>query len=473
MIRSLLLFSFCATLAQAKPPNIILFLVDDMGWSDSSVYGSTFYETPSMERLAKQGMRFSAAYVQPLCSPTRATLLTGKDAPTRFQMHQAITGKSAEEATLPEKSRPDSPANWPGSSSALPLEETTIAERLRDGGYQTWHLGKWHLGNSAKFGPQHQGFQIVRGAAGAGPGRSYFGTEIPLLSPGPKEEYITERLTTEACKLLDERDPAKPFFMHFAHFNVHSPYNAKPELIAHFKKKADPKNQHHNPVMAAMLRSMDDSLGTLLDKLDQLNLSSETVFIFLSDNGGIHWKNRMPGGLPEMPPTSNAPLRGGKCCFYEGGIRVPMLVRWPGRTPAASTCDTPVHAADFFPTARSIAGSVSDNADLDGIDITPLLEGKSMPPRPLYGHFPRAKTLADTVGGSWIREGDFKLIRLWFAGPDRTHTYELYQLKEDIGETKNLAPTMPDLVNQLAAKLDNWLGTRNALIPTPNPNYKP
>ena len=381
---SLLVLS-CLANATAKHPNIVLFLIDDMGWSDSTVYGSTYYETPSMERLAREGMKFTSAYLQPLCSPTRATLMTGKDAPSRLQMHQAITG------------------------------------------------------NGAQFGPQKQGFEKVIGTGGAGPGPSYFGsTNIPMLKPGPKGEYICERLTNEACKLLDERDPAKPFFMYFAHFNVHSPYTAKPELVEHFKKTADSENPQQNPVMAAMIRSMDDSLGQLLDKLDSLNLADDTLFVFLSDNGGVHWKNRMSGGIPEMNPTSNLPLRGGKCCFYEGGIRVPMIVRFPGKIAKGSTNDTPVHAVDFFPTFLASAGLKAEpNQALDGENLLPILTGTAALKRDtLYGHFPRAKTLADTVGGSWIRQGDLKLIRLWFAGKDGAHAYELYNIKQDIGENK-------------------------------------
>ena len=186
-------------------PNIILFLIDDMGWMDSSVYGSTYYETPGMERLAREGMVFTSAYVQPLCSPTRATLLTGRDAPARLHMHQAITGQSAKNPVIPAQARPDLVALWPQSRANLPLEERTIAEALKDAGYQTWILGKWHLGNANQFGPQKQGFEKVMGAGGAGPSGGYFSTKIPMLEPGPKGEYICERLTTEAGRTIRVR----------------------------------------------------------------------------------------------------------------------------------------------------------------------------------------------------------------------------------------------------------------------------
>ena len=439
-------------------PNIILFLIDDMGWMDSSVYGSTYYETPGMERLAREGMVFTSAYVQPLCSPTRATLLTGRDAPARLHMHQAITGQSAKNPAIPAQARPDLVALWPQSRANLPLEERTIAEALKDAGYQTWILGKWHLGNANQFGPQKQGFEKVMGAGGAGSSGGYFSTKIPMLEPGPKGEYICERLTTEARKLLEERDPDKPFFMYFAHFNVHAPYQAKPELVEHFKEKSDPKNPQHNPVMAAMLRSMDDSLSALLDKLDQLKLADDTLFVFMSDNGGVHWPNRMQGLDQATPPTSNLPLRGGKCCFYEGGIRVPMIVRQPGMIKPGSTCDVPVHAVDLYPTFLSCAGASPEPGQiLDGENLAPVFSQAGPLKRDtLYGHFPRTTTLAGTMGGSWTRQGDYKLIRLWFAGKDGSNTYELYNLKEEMGEQHNLAATHPALTADFTAQTLAW-----------------
>ncbi len=472
-----LLFSFPAA-ASSRPaaprPNILLVLIDDMGWMDSTVYGSTFYETPGLERLAREGMKFTAAYAQPLCSPTRASLMTGKDAPTRLHMHQAITGDSVAEPIVPNKTRRDRAASWPQNRNHLPLAERTIAEALRDAGYQTWHLGKWHLGNEKQFGPQHQGFDKVIAAGGAGPAGGYFApNKIPMLSPGPDGEYICERLTREACDLLESRDPAKPFFMYFAHFNVHSPYQAKPRLIEHFKKRANPDNPQHNPVMAAMIRSADDSLSVLLERLDTLSLSQNTLVIFLSDNGGVHWPN--PGQSLEkpMPPTSNLPLRGGKCCFYEGGIRIPFVVRLPGKIPCNSVCDVPIQITDLFPTLLAYAGRTPpDSAILDGENLKPLLEQNSPLTRTtLYGHFPRPTTLADTVGGSWIRQGNLKLIRLWFANPDRSHAYELYDLAADIGETNNLAAARPKKVAALSAQLDRWLADTGALLPIKNPAW--
>ncbi len=472
------LFSATQTLSAATPsrPNIIVVFIDDMGWMDSSVYGSTFYETPALERLAREGLRFTSAYAQPLCSPSRASLLTGQDAPSRLHLHQAITGDSVAEPVVPEKTRPDRIASWPQSRSHLPLERYTIAEALRDTGYQTWHLGKWHLGNEKQYGPQKQGFDKVIAAGGAGPAGGYFApNKIPMLEPGPAGEYICERLTAEACQLMEKRDPKKPFFMYLAHFNVHSPYMAKPELVEYFRKKADAKNPQHNPVMAAMIRSMDDSLSAILDKLDALQLSANTLVIFTSDNGGVHWPNRAVGLDSPLPPTSNLPLRGGKACFYEGGIRVPMIARLPGRIKPATTSATPVHILDFYPTFLSYADATpKPGLILDGENLRAHFEQSAPLTRDtLYGHFPRATTLAQTMGGSWVRQGDLKLIRLWFAGPVGSHAHELYDLSKDIGEQHNLAEKMPGVVTSLSAKLDTWLAETGALLPIKNPNWNP
>jgi arylsulfatase A-like enzyme len=261
--------------------------------------------------------------------------------------------------------------------------------------------------------------------------------------------------------------------MYFAHFNVHAPYMAKPEWVEHFRAKADPGNPQHNPVMAAMLRSMDDSLGTLLDQLDALNLATNTLFVFLSDNGGVHWPNKARGLEDPMPPTSNLPLRGGKCCFYEGGIRVPMIVRWPGKVQPGGTCDVPVHAFDFYPTFLNAARlDPGEGQVLDGENLLPLFRQSGALQRDaLFGHFPRASTTAGTVGGSWVREGHFKLIRLWFGASDGSHAYELYDLKQDIGEQQDLAASMPDRVKRMAGRLDAWLTDTAAFLPTKNPRW--
>lgn len=476
LLCALVLPTLNSALAASKQPNIILFLVDDMGWMDSETYGSAFYETPALNRLAKEGMLFTQAYAQPLCSPSRAALMTGKY-PARLHMHQAITGASKPEPKVPSQGRPTEPVLWPESRSRLPLEEQTIAEALQQRGYQTWFLGKWHLGSSAAFYPDHQGFDKLVGVGGAGPRGGYFAPNaIPRLQPGPAGEYICERLTDEACDLMEHRGD-QPFFMYLAHFNVHAPYEAKPEFVARFAGQIDPDSPQQNPVMAAMLYAMDESLGRLLDKLDELQIADDTYVVFMSDNGGVHWDN-MKGEYARKypgPVTSNEPLRGGKACFYEGGVRVPMVVRRPGAIAAHSRESTPVHAVDLYPTLLEIAGgSASGDQVLDGVSLLPVLHQTGALERDtLFCHFPRAKTLAGTVGGSFVWQGDYKLIRLWFAGPRREHEYELYDLSKDISEANNLASAQPQRVEQMAALLDQWLAETKALLPVENPSYDP
>jgi arylsulfatase A-like enzyme len=463
--------------ASKRRPNILFFLIDDMGWMDSEVYGSTYYESPSQQRLAREGMMFTQAYVQPLCSPTRAAIMSGQYPGARLHLHKAITRGSHPDPKAPDSAGARFKMCWPQSRSHMPLETRTVAEELGDAGYQTWFLGKWHLGN-ARYYPKKQGFDLNVGAGGAGPGGGYFAPwRIPEIDQGEDGEYICERLTKEACKLLETRGKGgKPFFMYFCHFNVHAPYEAKPALVEQYKKKAPGENGQRHPVMGGMLHAMDDSVGAVLKKLDELGLAEETIVIFLSDNGGVHWANDKVRKYAGVPITSNVPLRGGKCCFYEGGVRVPMIVRWPGKAKAGSRCETPVHAVDMYPTLSEIAGArPPGDKVLDGESIVPLLTGAgSLKREALYCHFPRQSTTAGTVGGSFVRTGDYKLIRLWGEGATSgEHGYELYNLREDIGESKNLAEKMPEKVREMSAMLDEWLAKTGALIPKPNPNYKP
>ncbi len=474
-VACILFFISSLNLLASQRPNVVLFLVDDMGWRDSSTYGSAFYETPSMDRLAAGGMTFTQAYAQPLCSPTRAAIMSGKYG-ARLHLHKAITrGSVASPSIKPNPKKPADAMIWPESRSHLPLEEHTIAEALQENGYQTWFLGKWHLGGRAYF-PEKQGFDKVISAGGAGP-RSYFAPyqNIPGLEDAPEGEYVCDRLTQEACDLLEGSGKDKPFFMMLAHFNVHSPYQAKQELIDKYKAKSDSSYPQHHPVMGAMVQSMDESLGTILDKLDELDLTKNTLFIFMSDNGGVNWANSAkrkgsPGFEFKMPITSNSPLRGGKASFYEGGVRVPMIIRYPGEIASGSKTDALAHAVDLYPTVLDFAkmGRRTSHA-FDGKSLKPVLFGEQASVRnDLYCHFPRVKTTASEFGGSFVREGDLKLIRLWGGGPDGQHAYELYNLSEDIGETRNLASEHPAVVSRLSAKLDIWLQETGALLPARN-----
>ncbi len=451
-----------------RRPNIILFFVDDMGWMDSSTYGSDFYETPNLDRLASEGMRFTQAYAQPLCSPSRAALMTGRY-PARVRMHQAITGQSQVDPKVPARPRAKDAVIWPESRSHLPLGETTVAETLKGAGYQTWFLGKWHLGSAPRYWPDKQGFDQITCVGGAGPRGGYFGpNQIPGLRPPSKDgEYICERLTEDAIELIRDRGE-RPFFLLLSHFNVHAPYQARTEDVERFDTKRRRTDHSGNPVMAAMLWAMDQSLGKILGTLDEQGIAEDTWVLFVSDNGGIHWKN-MKGDYAKrypIPVTSNAPLRGGKACFYEGGVRVPFIVRHPGTVPANKECDTPVHLIDLYPTIYEITGVEHDLQELDGLSIVPLLTGTGkFPSRHLFCHFPRRVTLANTVGGSFIRDDRYKLIRLWFDGPEHAHRYELYDLSKDVSESMDLSSQMPERVQSMARHLDEWLHETEALLP--------
>jgi arylsulfatase A-like enzyme len=429
-----------------KPgPNFVFFLIDDMGWMDVGCNGSTLYETPNIDRLAGQGMRFTNGYAAcPVCSPTRASILTGKY-PARLHLTDWIPGQ-----TMPyEKLR------RPDFRQELPLEEVTIAEALKTAGYATASIGKWHLGGPA-FYPEHQGFDLNFAGTHVGQPGSYF---YPYKSPDlPKvrdNEYITDRLTDEALKFIDANKD-RPFFLYLPHYAVHTPLQGKEEDVDHFERKGLPHEGRDSAVYAAMIKSVDESVGRVLARLDELAIAENTVVIFMSDNGGLAWV------------TSNAPLRAGKGTLHEGGIREPMIIRWPGVAKPGIVCDAPAISVDFFPTILAMAGVTMNVSNIDGVDLTPLLRGGAAPARTaLYWHYPHYHAGGATPGGA-IRDGDYKLID--YYGEDR---FELYDLKADLGERNNLAEAMPEKALELRNKLHDWLRGVDAQMPTPNPNYEP
>ena len=459
-------------------PNIIFILADDWGWTDwqqnGQTTGSSFYETPNLNTLAQQGMSFSQAYAQPLCSPSRAALMTGKYPGARLHMHQAITGKSVPEPTLAATCSNNKKTCYPSNRNHLPLNEITIAEELKKAGYKTFHFGKWHLGQK-NFFPNKQGFdkQFAVGGAGPGPG-GYFAPYKRLadIPQGPDGEYLTERLTNEVMKTLEAVKDER-FFIYFSHYNVHAPYQAKAELISKYEKKAGANNHHRHPIMAAMIESLDNSVGKILNKLDKLKIADNTMLIVMGDNGGIHWNNDK-GKYKNVPVTSNAPLRCGKACFYEGGVRVPLLVRYPKLVKKNTIENTPVHLIDFYPTLLALAGvKASKQKDVvDGISILPLLSGSgALPKRPIFTHFPRKKQVGVPVGGSSVRLGKYKLYRLYGFNDDASDKYELYDLAVDIQERNDLAATLPKIRNSMISLLDEWLDDTGALVPHPTPEW--
>jgi arylsulfatase A len=442
---------FCTVSTQTRAsiegkPNFVFILIDDLGWADVGCYGSTFHETPNIDRLAQQGMRFTNAYAAcPVCSPTRASIMTGRY-PARLHLTDYIPGHKEPFAKL---CRPE-------FRQELPLEEVTLAEALKPAGYVSACIGKWHLGGEPFF-PEKQGFDLNFGGSNSGHPPSYFYPyRLPGVGSGRPGEYLTDRLTNEAEDFI-AKNKDRPFFLYFAHYAVHTPLQAKQEMVARYQRSVKPGSRQKNPIYAAMIQSVDESVGRITAKLDELNIADRTIVFFMSDNGGL------------ASVTSNAPLRAGKGTMYEGGIREPLIVRWPGAVRPGATCDVPVISTDFFPTMLEMVGLKPDPArTLDGVSIGPLLKGTGAVRRDaLYWHYPHYHPGGATPCGA-VRQGDYKLIEFYENG-----RLELYNLKEDVGEANDLAGKMPDKAAELRMKLGDWRHAVDAQMPTTNPRYDP
>jgi len=461
-------------------PNFIFILIDDMGWRDLTCYGSEFYETPNLDKLATEGMTFTDAYAAcPVCSPTRASIMTGKYPATLGITDWCDWGIG----THPVRGRlVDAPY-----IHHLPLTETSLATALNTNGYQTWHVGKWHLGGEPYL-PDKHGFDVNLGGCEWGyPMNGYFSPyDIPTLENGPDGKYLTDRLTDEAIQLIENND-GSPFFLNLWYYSVHIPIQAKEETIARFQAKAreigldqiepfeigDPYPTEHkkdlritrrllqsDPVYAAMIYNLDENIGRLLATLEGSGLAEDTVVIFTSDNGGL--------ATAEGSPTCNAPLAEGKGWMYEGGTREPLIVRWPGVVEPGSSCSVPVSSPDFYPTLLEMGGSLPDPAQkVEGLSLVPLLKGaESLSREAIFWHYPHYGNQGGTPGSS-IRAGDYKMIH--FFEDDRI---ELYNLKTDINESHDLSKEMPDLAAKLSASLEDWRISIEAKIPQPNLNWK-
>lgn len=432
---------------QRRPPNIIVFLVDDMGWTDPNCYGNTFHETPNINRLASQGMKFTNAYAAcPVCSPTRASIMTGKY-PATLNLTDFIPGHL----------RPWAKLVVPQMNMQLPLEEVSLAEMVKPAGYVCGSFGKWHLGGRPFF-PDKQGFDEWVVTAGR-----HFGFRTQPKFAVKKGEYLADFLTDRAEQFI-EKNRDKPFLLYLPHYAVHIPLQAKQQLIEKYRNKKDrPKDRVNNPVYAAMVEHVDRSLGRLMQKLDELHLTENTVLIFFSDNGGLH---RRFDGKGEVVMT-NKPLRDEKGSLYEGGIREPCIIRWPGVVQAGSVSDVPICSVDFWPTIADIAGTRSRfHHSVDGVSLLPLLKGSgSLPDRALYWHYPHYH---HTSPAGAIRYGNYKLIEYFEDG-----RLELYNLQDDIGETTDLARKQAEKTKQLHAMLKAWRKKVGAKMPTRNPYYDP
>jgi arylsulfatase A-like enzyme len=457
----------CASPATLRP-NIVFFLVDDLGWADVGCNGSTFYDTPHIDALATSGMRFTDGYAScPVCSPTRASLMTGKH-PVNVGITDWIPGANPKNTKLLGAE----------DLHELPLAELTIAEALKAGGYSTFFAGKWHLGHEG-FYPEDQGFDVNKGGhhAGGPPGGYYSPWKNPRLENGADGEYLTDRLADETIAFMRAQKKQQPFFAYLSFYNVHTPIQPNKKYIEKYTEKAaalppqksDCVPEHNgvtrarqdNPEFASMVHAMDENVGRVLAALDELGMRDNTVVVFTSDNGGLATK-------PKPGPTSNFPLRAGKGWCYEGGIRVATIVRAPGVTAPGSICSVPVYSPDFYPTLLELAElPLRPEQHVDGISLVPVLHGGNDLPRDaLYWHYPHYHGSTWAPGAS-VRMGDWKVIEFYETG-----VTELYNLKNDKGEQSELSDRYPEKKQELLAKLHAWQKQHNAKMPELNPTFK-
>lgn len=438
---------------ESAPPNIIIFLVDDLGWSDLGCYGSDLHETPHIDQLARSSYRFTNAYAAcTVCSPTRAAIMSGKY-PARLNLTDWITGSVNQYGKL----------RVPDWRMYLPQEEETIAEFLQERGYATAHVGKWHLGEDTIYYPQYQGFDVnVAGYSKGSPPSHFYPYErkgresIPYLEGGEKGEYLADRLTDEAIGFIRE-NAGQPFFLNFDHYSVHTPIQAKDSLKEYYQRKIIPGQQHDNSVYAAMVHSTDESLGRMMQTLDSLDLTKNTFIFFTSDNGGlILWDI-----------TSNAPLRSGKGSPYEGGTRVPMIIKPAGEHMQGIQLDEPVISMDIPATIRDLLTEGDQAVYEDGKSLLPLLKGDvpTLEREALYWHYPHYHR-GGSSPYSAVRRGNYKLIHYYEDGRQ-----ELYHLGNDISEQEDLSSREAKVLQQLQQELERWKDEVNAQLPQPNPDY--
>ena len=452
--------------AAVARPNFVFILIDDLGWRDLGCFGSTFHETPNLDRLAAQGMRFTDAYAAcPVCSPTRASIMTGRY-PARLGLTDFIPGRGEKRGKL-------LPVSF---KQQLPLEEVTIVEALKDAGYTSACIGKWHLGGR-QFYPEKQGFDVNVAACDMGGPATYWDPyKIPTLPDRRAGEYLTDRLTDEALGFI-EKNKDRPFLLYLSHYAVHNPQQAKKDIADRFRAKASAmppapvpafgqegkhkvRQVQDQPVYAGMVASVDECVGRVVRRLETLGIAGRTVIFFMSDNGGL--------AISEGTPTSNIPLRAGKGWLYEGGVREPLIIKWPGVTRPGSVCAVPVMSTDFYPTMLEMAGlPLHAEWHADGVSLAALLRGEALERGPLFWHYPHYSNQGGTPTGA-VRDGDYKLIEFF----EDDHV-ELYNLKDDVGEKKDLATSMPEKAADLRRKLADWRRDVGARMPTPNPAYEP
>jgi arylsulfatase A-like enzyme len=463
------------------PPNVVCILVDDMGWRDLGCYGSPFYETPRIDELAREGTRFTDAYAScPVCSPTRASVQTGQY-PARVGVTDWIDfgggGHPLEGALV------DAPY-----TDHLPADVRTLPQALPDD-YATWHVGKWHLGGEEQDAlPTDRGYdENVAGCEWGMPGNGYFSPyDMPNIENGPAGEYLTDRLTDEAIDLLADHGGDEPFFLNLCYYAVHTPIQAKSDAVERYEAKRESLGLHHeqefevgeafptehkrdrrvrrrlvqsDPTYAAMVEHLDANVGRLLDALAERGLAENTVVLLTADNGGL--------ATAEGSPTCNRPLRDGKGWMYEGGNRVPFIVRWPGVTDGPEVCREPVTSPDVYPTVLAAADTDPPDQPVDGEDLRPVLEGGESDRNALFWHYPHYGNQGCTPAAA-VREGDWKLVEFY----ENDHV-ELYHLGNDVEEDRNLAPYHPERVDRLRGRLVEWRASVDAEMPAENPDFEP
>lgn len=454
----LILFIFSCNKKKLDNPNIILIVADDLGWTDLSYMGSKYYETPNIDKLSKSGITFLNGYASSAnCAPSRATMMSGKYHPSHgiYTVSPSDRGLDNTRKIIPIK-----------NTENLSLNFFTIAEMLKSKGYVNAHVGKWHLGEKGHY-PKDQGFDVnIGGWESGGPRGGYFSPySNPNLENGPKGEYLTDRLTKEAINFIDDNKDSK-FFLHLAYYSVHTPIQSKKEYSNYFKNKPS-DNNHYRADYAGMIRSLDENVGKVLSKIEELNLTENTLIIFTSDNGGIR------------SISNQYPLRAGKGSYYEGGIRVPLIFSWKGKLEANKKSYERVSNIDFYPTIKKIVGYKNKNLNLDGFDLNPIFRGKKLKDRALFFHFPvylqaynvqkddGKDPLFRTRPGSVIIKGNWKLHHYF-----EDNELELYNLTNDTSEAENLSIVNKDITNNLYNDLDNWRLSNNAPIPKEkNPKY--